>query len=279
MVEWITTMTAAGNSGNTIRQRHDVIARLSEFMGDRDPWEASGQDVASFLARPGLMPSSRAAYFRALKAWFDFCVNCDIIDRNPMRRMKPPRVDAGEPRPIDTGDLYRAIDSADGDLLAWLLLGAGHGLRVHEIAQTRGEDFKHGEQFVLGKGQKPKYQPVHPAVESLRGRYPSRGFWFPAGRPGTALPHVRPETVTRKIGEHLRMIGCDDTPHSLRHWYGTQLQERHGDSRLTQTLLRHSSLTSTQIYTRVSDARKHAAVAALPLLPQERPEAQGGLSA
>ena len=55
------------------------------------------------------------------------------------------------------------------------------------------------------------------------------------------------------------MIGCDDTPHSLRHWYGTQLQERHGDSRLTQTLLRHSSLTSTQIYTRVSDARKHAA--------------------
>jgi len=54
--------------------------------------------------------------------------------------------------------------------------------------------------------------------------------------------------------------GIPGSAHCLRHWFGTALLEAGVDLRTVQELMRHQSLTSTEIYTRVTDARRAAGI-------------------
>lgn len=67
--------------------------------------------------------------------------------------------------------------------------------------------------------------------------------------------------MQKRANTYLRSVGVDDTFHSLRHRYGTQVYELSGfDLRLTQELLGHASPATTAIYTKVN-ARAGAGVA------------------
>lgn len=62
----------------------------------------------------------------------------------------------------------------------------------------------------------------------------------------------------------MRAAGIHGTPHALRHWYGSELVDRGGDLRTVQELMRHEWLTSTQIYTRVTETAERRALDRLP---------------
>lgn len=62
--------------------------------------------------------------------------------------------------------------------------------------------------------------------------------------------------MSRTISQTFRRAGYDVTAHQLRHWFGTHALRIAKDVRVAQELLRHASLQSTQIYTKVSDQRK-----------------------
>lgn len=74
---------------------------------------------------------------------------------------------------------------------------------------------------------------------------------------------MRGKSVSDMIATAIRRTGVDATAHQLRHWYGTTLLEDGADIRVVQELLRHASLISTQIYTKATDARMHAAIRTL----------------
>lgn len=153
---------------------------------------------------------------------------------------------------------------------AYIKLAAYEGLRVHEIAKVRGEDFEddtgHGSNgdgtgewlYVDGKGNKRAALPVHPMVSQIRRGFPDHGWWFPSSYNGTG--HVRPDTVSNTISRTFRTLGYQVTAHQLRHWFGTHTQRTTRDLRVTQELMRHASASSTQIYTEVADRAKQEAV-------------------
>jgi integrase/recombinase XerD len=64
----------------------------------------------------------------------------------------------------------------------------------------------------------------------------------------------------------MRRAGVPGTPHALRHWYATSLLDDGNDLRTVQELMRHKSIQSTQIYTKVSGRRQREAIDGLNLM-------------
>src|SRR5258705_5886411 len=89
---------------------------------------------------------------------------------------------------------------------------------------------------------------------------PRHGWWFPGNsrRPGQ---HCTSKNVIDVVSDAMRRAGIPDgTCHRLRHWYGSNLVATGTDLRTTQTLMRHSNLSSTAIYVQVVDERRVEAI-------------------
>ena len=132
------------------------------------------------------------------------------------------------------------------------------GLRVSEAVNIDLDDFEESRNFlrVLGKGSKTRLVPV--------GRYAQSAInkWIEERRKistvdGALFVNLRGGRIsTRSIQERIKNLALRQglppvNPHMLRHSFATHLLESSGDLRSIQELLGHSSLSTTQIYTRL----------------------------
>jgi integrase/recombinase XerD len=219
-------------------------------------------DVA-ILAR-SIKPWSRLTYWKVLASWSRFLIEFGHRDDDLMKGVPRPRTPDPIARPLTDETIAQLLQAKlSPRASAYVRLALFAGLRVHEIAKIRGEDFdwSSGWLLVVGKGGRTAPVPIHPELVRLGDHLPEFGFWFPShsnpGRP------VAPTSVTLTIGAALKSIGCNATAHQLRDSCGTRMQRQVKDIRLTQTMLRHRSLRSTQKYTEVANADMQAAVLSL----------------
>jgi integrase/recombinase XerC len=144
---------------------------------------------------------------------------------------------------------------------AGMLLLYGLGLRVSEAATLRNDDLDLEARLarVKGKGNKDRILPVPTGcVEALmtyaRTRPPGAGPYFLIGRDQDRPLSTR--TLARLVDKAaLLALGRHVSPHQLRHSFATHLLSGGANLREIQTLLGHSSLSTTQRYTKVSIQR------------------------
>lgn len=263
---WELFMRGAGRSERTVREGVRVMRGLERHAG-KDCTEVRAVDVSRFLADPDLRPASRAAYFGSINAFYKWWSMQG--GHHATAYLPRPKSPKGCPRPVS--------DPALRDLLemrmhhrtrVMILLAALAGLRVHEIAKLRGEDVDLDARTlrVTGKGGRTDNVPLHHLLVAAALTMPRRGWWFPANnrRPGE---HLHDKSVSDIIGDVMRRAGVPGTPHSLRHWYGTNLVRTGADLRTAQTLLRHANLQTTAIYVQVADGKRVEAIDRL-MLPE-----------
>lgn len=263
--EWMLWQLAARLSEQTVTERLRVIAQFSVESPVGAAF-AQPTDIIRWMAKHSEWSASTAAtYHSYLRAWFTWLTVMDYRGDNPMVKLPSPRYPERVPRPVSDDDLVRMLTARmHHRTRVMILLASLAGLRVSEVSRARGEDIdiKTPRMYVLGKGGKRSWLPLHPLLVDAAQTMPQRGWWFPANnrRPGD---HVHPKSVSDIIGSVMRRVGARGTPHSLRHWYGTTLLDDGADLRVVQELLRHRSLATTQIYTKVSDERRSDAVGRL----------------
>lgn len=172
---------------------------------------------------------------------------------DPLLRSHPPRTKRGTPRPISETDFARAVHLADPRMRCWLLLAGKAGLRCKEIAGIRVEDIEHDATppmlYVSNpKGSSYGHVPLHPDILRAFTAYglPTGGYLFP-GHKGRGF--ISPGYVSDTGNAYLKAVGIGATMHQLRHRCGSRVyDESGGDLLLTQRVLRHASVQSTQIY-------------------------------
>lgn len=266
-------MLAQGLALRTVNERVRCVQRFAATT--EDIATVTHTPIVEWLATNGgsartWSPSTKATYRSALAAFFDWLVRMAYRTDDPMVKVGSVRVPAREARPVADEHLPRLLSTRMHHTTRVMIhLAAYAGLRVHEIAKLRGEDVDTVARTLLvkGKGGKTVRLPLAPALVDIAGTMPQRGWWFPTH---SATGHILPSSVSYVVSEAMKRAGVPGTAHSLRHWFASTLVDEDVDIRTVQELLRHASLQTTQIYTRVSDERRRSAVDRLDMRRSER---------
>ncbi|MEO1611668.1 MAG: tyrosine-type recombinase/integrase, partial [Pseudomonadota bacterium] len=146
--------------------------------------------------------------------------------------------------------------------VAVLTLLWGSGLRISEALALNRADAPLPEALrIVGKGGKERIAPVLPAARVAVEEYLRLSpFQTEAEDPlflGARGKRLNPRLVQRAMAQARTALGlpATATPHALRHSFATHLLEAGGDLRAIQELLGHASLSTTQVYTAVDQAR------------------------
>lgn len=248
-----------------------------------DPRRASAADVTRYLEslRAGAEPSPRryspasvARMISSLRRLYRFLEHEMQVAADPTAKLVPPRRPRYLPKAISVDDVARLLEAPPDDLLgrrdrAVLETLYGGGLRISELTALDVDDLDLDEGLVLirsAKGGKSRKVPLGGKARSALESYSVKSRPALARRARSAGPalflNARGGRLGRQgcwkmISAHARRAGLERglSPHTLRHSFATHLLDAGADVRVVQELLGHSSLTSTQIYTLVSDAR------------------------
>lgn len=254
---WLRSMRRRNLSPLTIDKRASVARRLAAYAGV-PLLDVSTEQIEEWLDGRGIGARSRYTDISHVAAFFRWAVREGHTEHDPTARIDRPKLRAGIPRPIDTGDLRRALRMATcPEMSAMLHLAAFGGLRCAEIAGLDWTDINGGMMLVHGKGGKDRVIPVHPLIRAALHAMPTR-------RAYGSVFNLCPRQVSHQIRRHLHDCGVVASAHQLRHWFATTVYEASGaDLRMTQELLGHSSPTTTAMYTRWASSRSVDVVAAM----------------
>lgn len=280
--EWRTWQQAQGLSALTIAARCGRVAYFAQHLGS-DPADADPAQIVHYMAILAestfrgrkMSRSSLATYHSHLKAWFAWLVKTDYRLDDPMSRVPAPKAPKRHPRPVSNRELEAILSvRVHRRTRMMILLAAFQGLRVHEIAKIRGEDVNllDMQLRVVGKGGVDAVLPLHAVVAAEAEQYPRKGHWFTTHTQNSVHGHDGPilaRSVSDIIGDVFDRAGVDGGAHRLRHWYGTTLLSGGANMRTVQTLLRHASLQTTQLYTDINVTDQKAAIQTL-RIPEAR---------
>ena len=219
-----------------------------------------------------LAPASRARRLAAVKAFFQFLSRRKVIEVNPARRVKTPKLPQRLPRAVPVDEAFALMEAPDAQKvlglrdMAMLEVLYGGGLRVSELCGLGLEDLdvRARTARVLGKGNKERICPLHEgAIAAVVAWLERRGELLlkPAKKqdPSALFLNFRggrltTRSVERHLDKYVTQLGLNRkmSPHALRHSFATHLLAGGADIRSIQELLGHASLSTTQRYTAVS---------------------------
>ena len=200
----------------------------------------------------------------SLKSYYKYLTSEGIIKDNPLELISNPKVEKKLPNYLNYEDLEKLLNAPDLDkkdglrdaLLLEMLYSSG--CRVSEISNIKIKDidFKDRKILILGKGNKERYVYYGSKCEDLLNRYLDKEVhvYLFVNKHGNRLN----ERTIRKIVEKWSRkadLKVHVTPHTLRHTYATHLLSDGADLKSVGDLLGHENLSTTQIYTHVSNER------------------------
>jgi integrase/recombinase XerD len=274
-VEGFLALLAARRAPRTVDAYRRDLAVLSAYLG-KPLADASVDELERYSAQlraDGLAPTTIARRTAAARSFFRHLQLLGARKDNPAAAVALPRRPKPLPKTLSPGEVERLIEAASGtqprnlrdQALVELLYGAG--LRVSEAVglDKTGVDLDDRLVRVIGKGDKERVVPVgRHAVEALR-RYLSRGrpYLDRRHRPelflnaqGGPLTRAGAFLILRKLAEKAGLEPTRVHPHLLRHSFATHLLEGGADLRSVQEMLGHADLSTTELYTHVTDRRR-----------------------
>jgi site-specific recombinase XerC len=234
------------------------------------PAELSYRLLRGYAARMsdrGAAPRTLARKLASTRAFFRSMVEHGDMSANPADLLPAPRLPQTLPRPIKPADVAALLDRIPASTPLELRdrglfeLAYACGLRAEELVNLDvGSLDLDGEQVrVEGKGAKTRFVPAGELALMAVADYLARG------RPALFLSKSGRRLSTSDVRRRLRVWARHAAaqgkvhPHALRHSFATHLLEGGADLRAIQELLGHSSISTTQVYTRVESARLRAA--------------------
>ena len=286
-INWLGNLKEVRNlSDNTlISYKHDVKSFI-EFISTHTGSEVSikylndmkisdFRSFLSYLRNKDISSTSIARIISSLKSFFNYLLNTNLIESTVVQSLRTPKQKKSLPRPISSELAIETIKHAqDMEKEKWiglrnksiLMLLYGCGLRISEALNLNFEDINENDYLIIkGKGNKERMVPLMDYVKNDIENYihecPKNFMKDDPLFVGKRLDRLSPriiQYVLEKIRHNLSLPETA-TPHALRHSFATHLLDSGGDLRTIQELLGHSSLSTTQKYTKVETEKLYDA--------------------
>ena len=258
-----------GLSENTTNSYQRDLKKFSKFLetSNINDFENLTEEMCSAwiadLFQNNVSARSIQRHISSAKGFFNYLKKNSLVSDSPLELINSPKSPSNLPNilsPEEVSQLlnFKPKNSQEKRDLAIIELIYSSGLRVSEAVNSNLSDFEDDKNFlrVLGKGSKTRLVPV--------GRYAKSAIndWIIEReklltRDDALFVNLRGSRITtRSVQERIKNIALMQglppvNPHMLRHSFATHLLESSGDLRSIQELLGHSSLSTTQIYTRL----------------------------
>jgi integrase/recombinase XerD len=279
-------MSERGRAANTIAAYRRDLTAYAAWLTERasDLSMVSTDDLVNMIGQRkqhGLAPSSIARQLAAIRMLHRYLVTEGERTDDPTANLEGVRVPAGIPKPLSESEVASLLDAVVGhDPIArrdraLLELLYGTGARISEACGLSMGDIDFDGRLVrlFGKGSKERIVPFGRSAAAALDE------WFaPGGRVDLApvqwrrrddatsvFLNTRGGRLTRQaawavIRKYGVAAGLDDahhhlSPHVLRHSCATHMLDHGADLRVVQEMLGHVSISTTQIYTKVSQER------------------------
>jgi integrase/recombinase XerC len=202
-------------------------------------------------------------HISSAKGFFNYLKKSGLVTESPFELINSPKSPSHLPNilsPEEVSQLlnFKPKNAQEKRDLAIIELIYSSGLRVSETVNTNLKDFEDNKNFlrVLGKGSKTRLVPVGRYAQSAINDWIIEREKFSTKDDALFINLRGSRITTRSVQERLKNIALVQglppvNPHMLRHSFATHLLESSGDLRSIQELLGHSSLSTTQIYTRL----------------------------
>jgi integrase/recombinase XerD len=276
-----------GRSANTLAAYRRDLGAWQRFARARGHGVrgAGADDIVAWvndLRSRGFAPATVARMAVSVRGLYKFLLVEDLADHDPAADLETVRVPRGLPKALTEGQITSLLEAVQGtDPVARrdravLEVLYGCGMRISELCGlSLGDvDLSGCMAKVFGKGAKERLVPIGRCAASALDEWlgpEGRGAlepqrWKRRGDEDAVFLNVRGGRlsrqgawgIVRKFGER---VGLEDvlTPHVLRHSCATHMLDHGADIRTVQELLGHASISTTQIYTKVSTERLVAA--------------------
>lgn len=261
--------------------------RLTEYLNvlnlDKTPQEiqlADLQGLVRWVSELGISARSQARLISGIRNFFFYLVLEDEIEADPTELLDLPKIGKKLPEVLDKEEIDALIQVID------LSSQLGHrnraiietlyscGLRVSELIGLKITNLYFDEGFirVIGKGNKERLVPVSSPVKKEINLYLEHirkhmdikegheDFVF-LNRRGKKLTRVMIFTIVKQLAEAIGLTK-NISPHTFRHSFATHMVENGANLRAIQEMLGHESISTTEIYTHLSNEMLKDAITA-----------------
>jgi integrase/recombinase XerD len=264
-----------GLSDNSVESYSTDLVQYLTFLENNNINNLNNVDGASILAwlidltKKGLSAKSRARHLITVRGLYKFLVNEKDVLSNPVKNVDIPKIGLALPKIMSIVDVENLLDVPDISKprelrnCAMMELMYGAGLRVSELISMHLQDINLDKNYirVMGKGSKERVIPIGSKARTINQKWIKEGrfsllkktsssylFIARAGKPMTRQSFWK---IIKKYAQTAN-LSKEITPHTLRHSFATHLLEGGADLRSVQTMLGHSDISTTQIYTHIS---------------------------
>ncbi len=267
--------TEKGLAANSLEAYRRDLVQLAGWLGQTALKSVRLNTLRSYLdylRQKRLSNRSIARQVAAIRSFFGFLLEEGDIPSNPAELLVAPQIGTSLPKYLDTAKVDQLLTSPEEDSTtglrdrAMLDLLYATGVRVSELIKVRIADLDEleGTLRVIGKGNKQRIVPVGKQALASVARYRAEQrekllkgrvspFLFVTARGGA----MTRQAFWKLLRGHGRSVGIfrSLSPHVLRHSFATHLLEGGADLRSVQSMLGHSDIGTTQIYTHVMRSR------------------------
>ena len=255
-------------SDNTVGAYMNDLNKYEEFL-KKDILESDTEDLEKYLKYIKNLESTTVAHkITTIKSYFNYNIKRGIVSVNPADKVSRPKLTKHLPEYLTEEEVGKLLDVEvkspyDYRNKTILELLYSSGIRISELVNIKTPNYDSEECLIriMGKGSKERIVPLGDYAVNIMNDYMNNY------RPLINKKHMdyvfinnRGDKISRQFifkvikKEALKKgIKKDISPHTLRHTFATHLLKNGADLRIIQELLGHENISTTQIYTHVTN--------------------------